>query len=193
MMMLQFLNLFNSISVISGWYGSVIMMGLVLQCSEVFFHLGQPENNDKIFRQIAAGLLQTLSCETMFKRWLATWYLQMSLCMTKPTKSPVCPAKTRISLHIRPVWSVFAVHSRTQGFFMQTVKTDQTRGCPGWSESLLGAQVILLVLSCCGSYGIYKWVWYSNNIFPWETFLERSGKEVSNWYQNPLRWNYRGK
>ena len=25
-------------------------------------------------------------------------------------------------------------------------------GCPGWSESLLGAQVILLVLSCAGSY-----------------------------------------
>ena len=26
-------------------------------------------------------------------------------------------------------------------------------GCPGWSESSLGAQVILLVLSCCCSFG----------------------------------------
>ena len=25
-------------------------------------------------------------------------------------------------------------------------------GCPGWSESSLGAQAMLLVLSCCGSY-----------------------------------------
>ena len=25
-------------------------------------------------------------------------------------------------------------------------------GCPGWSESLLGSHVILLVLSCCSSY-----------------------------------------
>ena len=30
---------------------------------------------------------------------------------------------------------------------------DQTgHGCPGWSESLLGVLVILLVLSCCGSF-----------------------------------------
>ena len=28
--------------------------------------------------------------------------------MTKPTKWHVCPAKTQISLGIRPVWSVFA-------------------------------------------------------------------------------------
>ena len=31
--------------------------------------------------------------------------LEMSLCMTKPTKWPVHPAKTRIGLGIRPVWS----------------------------------------------------------------------------------------
>ena len=28
--------------------------------------------------------------------------------------------------------------------------------CPGWSESLLGAQVILLVLLCCSSFAIAK-------------------------------------
>ena len=33
----------------------------------------------------------------------------MSCSMTKPTKWPVCPAKTQISQCIRPVWSVFAV------------------------------------------------------------------------------------
>ena len=33
---------------------------------------------------------------------------------------------------------------------MRPAKTDQT-GCLDWSASSLGAQVILLVLSCCGS------------------------------------------
>ena len=39
-------------------------------------------------------------------------------------------------------------------------------GCPGWSESSLGATFILLVLSCRGSYFnvlsgccIYEWIW----------------------------------
>ena len=42
---------------------------------------------------------------------------------------------------------------RTQGFFMQTEKTlIRLGGHPGWSESSLGAQVILLVLLCCGSF-----------------------------------------
>ena len=41
---------------------------------------------------------------------------------------------------------------RTQGFFMRTAKAlIRLGGCPSWSESSLGAQVILLVLSCCGS------------------------------------------
>ena len=34
---------------------------------------------------------------------------QMSLCMSKPTKWPVHPAKTQISLGIRPVWSEFSL------------------------------------------------------------------------------------
>ena len=42
---------------------------------------------------------------------------------------------------------------RTQGFFRQTAKTLIRLGeCPGWSESLLGAQVIWLVLSWGGSF-----------------------------------------
>ena len=38
---------------------------------------------------------------------------------------------------------------RTQGFFMRTAKTDQSGQI--WDLSLLGAQVLLLVLPCCGS------------------------------------------
>ena len=41
---------------------------------------------------------------------------------------------------------------RNQAFFMRTVKTlirlGRCPGCPGWSESSLGAQTFLLVLSC---------------------------------------------
>ena len=35
---------------------------------------------------------------------------KMNQCTTKPTKWPVRPAKTQISLGMCPVWSVFAVH-----------------------------------------------------------------------------------
>ena len=49
-------------------------------------------------------------------------------------------AQRRLSLGISPV-------------FMQTAKTlIRLGGCPGWSEASLGTQVILLVLSCGGSY-----------------------------------------
>ena len=40
-------------------------------------------------------------------------------------------------------------------FFMRTANTlIRLGGCPGSSESLLGVQVILSVLSCGGSFGI---------------------------------------
>ena len=50
---------------------------------------------------------------------------------------------------------VFAVRLRTRAFFMQTAKTlIRLGGCPGWSESTLGAHAILLVLSCRGSFSL---------------------------------------
>ena len=64
----------------------------------------------------------------------------LSRSTTKPTKWPMHPAKTQISMGIRPV-------------SMQTAKTLITLGgCLGWSESSLGAQVILLVLLCGSSF-----------------------------------------
>ena len=50
-----------------------------------------------------------------------------------------------------PVWSVFTVHSCGQRRLIRL------GGCPGWSESSLGAHAILLVLSRAGSYA------YSND------------------------------
>ena len=58
--------------------------------------------------------------------------------------------KTQISLGIRPVWSEPSLCA-------------SLGRCPGWSEFLLGAQVILLVLSCAGSYA-FNWN------MPWTSF-----------------------
>ena len=46
----------------------------------------------------------------IFSIW--KWTIRMSRPMTKLTKWHVRPAKTQISLGVRPVWSVFAVHMK---------------------------------------------------------------------------------
>ena len=72
----------------------------------------------------------------------------MNRIVTKPTKWHVRPAKTQISLGIRPVWSDLRFPLEENLGPWLPIK----RGCPGWSESSLGAHAILLVLSRCGSY-----------------------------------------
>ena len=83
----------------------------------------------------------------------------MSRLMTKPTKWHVRTAKTQISLGIRPVWSESSLSAwRNSGFsatLLSALRMTLIRqgGCPGISESSLGVQqIILLVLSCGGSY-----------------------------------------
>ena len=75
--------------------------------------------------------------------------------MTKPTKW-VRPAKTQISLGIRPVWSESSLSAwRKLGslatHWAHSKDSDQT----GWMPRLIwvfaGCTVTLLVLSCCGS------------------------------------------
>ena len=68
----------------------------------------------------------------------------------------VRPAKTRVSLNIRQVWSESSLSAwRKLGSLATHWSTTNTLirlgGCPGWSESLLGAHAILLVLSRGGS------------------------------------------
>ena len=67
----------------------------------------------------------------------------------KTNKMNVRPAKTQITLGILPVWSVFAV--RMKKAWVLSYPLIRQGGFPDWSESSLGA-LILLVLSCCGSY-----------------------------------------
>ena len=69
----------------------------------------------------------------------------------KPTKWHVRPAKTQISLGSHPVWSEFLLSAwRKLGslasHWAHSEDSDQTGRMPGWSESLLGAHVILSVL-----------------------------------------------
>ena len=71
----------------------------------------------------------------------------MSQCMTKPAEWLVRPARTQISLGISlrcpsGPWLLFEPTAKT------LISLDR---CLGWSKSLLGTKVILLVLSCCSS------------------------------------------
>ena len=74
--------------------------------------------------------------------------------MTKPTKWHVRPAKTQISLGIRPVWSESSLSTWRQLRSSATKTQIRLGQCPGWSESTLSTHAILLVSSWDGS--IYK-------------------------------------
>ena len=72
---------------------------------------------------------------------------------TKPIKWHVRPAKTQINLGIRPVWSESSLSTWGRLKSLAIIRahseaSDQT----GWSESSLGANVILLVLTWGGSF-----------------------------------------
>ena len=81
----------------------------------------------------------------------------MSRLMTKPTKWPVHPAKTQDQPgHPPSLIRVFAVRMKKPGVLGYSLRAQwrliRLGECPGWSESLQGAHVILLVLPCSISY-----------------------------------------
>ena len=86
-------------------------------------------------------------------------YLEQSLIYEPPhdktKKMTMRPAKTHISLCIRPVWSVFAVRSRVAkdpSLHADSEDFDQTGCMPRLIWVFAGCTVILLVLTCSGSY-----------------------------------------
>ena len=93
--------------------------------------------------------------------------------MTKTNKWQVCPAKTQISLHSSSLIRAFAVFSKGSQRFQRQRRLIRQRRCVRWSDSLLGAQIILLLLLYSGSNSIssIKWatswenlsVQYANN------------------------------
>ena len=79
-------------------------------------------------------------------------FASLSHCMTKPTKR-CAPSKDSDQPGLI---SVFADHMKKPWVLSYPLSAQRRLirlgGCPGWSESSLGAYVILLVLSCTGSY-----------------------------------------
>ena len=84
----------------------------------------------------------------------------MSCSMAKPTKWHVRPAKTQISLGIRPVWSESSLSAwRNIGssatHWAHSKDADQTGRMPRLIWVFAGRTVILLVLSCCSSFHLF--------------------------------------
>ena len=80
----------------------------------------------------------------------------MSRLMTKPTKLHVRPAKTQISLGIRPVWSEASlcaqwVDKDPRFLHANSEDSDQTGRMPRLIWVFAGRTLILLVLTCRGS------------------------------------------
>ena len=71
----------------------------------------------------------------------------MSRSMTKPTNWDVCTAKTQISLGVQSEYSLCAQKVAKDPTFLPVDSEDADQ-----TGRMLGAQVILLVLSCCGPY-----------------------------------------
>ena len=137
------------------------------------------------------------------------------------TNKMMCTQKTQINLGIHPVRTVFTVFFgwlRTQCFFMQTAKNLIRLGeCLGWSESSLGAWVILLVLACFGPYCSYvgfinaisfgvseffwliryqmnqKKLWYKEEFFLSFGFYGQSRLFQSFWAESIVMWGEQGK
>ena len=97
-------------------------------------------------------------------KYFALEYITVNNCthlsrlMTKPTKWYVRPAKTQISLGIRPVWSESSLCAqwvaKDPSFLLaDSEDSDQTGRMPRLIWVFAGRTVILLVLSWGGSFG----------------------------------------
>ena len=83
--------------------------------------------------------------------------VDLSRSTSKPTKWPVRPAKTQISLGIRPVWSECllcdqCVAKDPRFLHADSEDSDQTGRMPRLIWVFAGRTVMLLVLSCVGSF-----------------------------------------
>ena len=98
--------------------------------------------------------------------WLTKYVeTKLNLHITKPTKWPVCPEKTQINLG--SLISLCCVHEEALGpwLSLECKAKNLIRLGPGWSESSLGAQVILLVLLCYGSNGIIRMILFRTDSY----------------------------
>ena len=89
--------------------------------------------------------------EDQTRSFLQLYYLDYIWAAAWPDQqNDMCLAKTQICLNIRPVWLVFLRVAKDLMFLHAVlIRLDK---CPGKSESLLGTQVIMLVLLYSGSF-----------------------------------------
>ena len=115
----------------------------------------------------------------------------MSRVVTKSMNWHVSPAKTQTSLQWADAHSDQSLHCalneklRILSIFKRTVKTlIRLGGCPGWSESLLGAQTISLVISRCGSFDLLCWPGPARIFIIWAHLFQQSidtGEIIKEW------------
>ena len=135
---------------------------------------------DHIAMQLDKNNINWLMCH------LQLWYEPPH---DKTNKRTVHPAKTRISLGIHPVWSESSLCTQwiaKDPSFLQW-RLISPGGCPGWSESSLGAHIILLVLSCSGSY-VAMQAWNQKLTLPGDLIIwAPSWENLSSGF--PTRWD----
>ena len=125
-------------------------------------------------------------------------HFKLSRNMTKPTKWPVCPVKTQISLGIRLVWSVFSAHlmgSKGSNVFscrqqrLWSVWADaQADLSLRWAHSHFVGFVMRWLIR---SVNILDSVWHTLDL---QTFCEVLGHKFQNFeewcYSTTLNWQY---
>ena len=113
-------------------------------------------NNFNIFFHVPSlslSLLNSVTCSNLCSHliWAEGWQNQQNhMCAQRSLRSAwACPQSDQ---------SIRCPHEESFGHSLTIERTVKTLtglgGCPGWSESSLGAQVILLAMSCFGSFVI---------------------------------------
>ena len=100
-----------------------------------------------------------------------------NMCAQRNSDQPAC---------IRTVWSVSSLCAQWIAKYLKLLNSDSRKtliilgGCPGWSESSLAAHVILLILSCSGSYV----TWTTSSLF------KVAHCPTSSWSTFPVSWTW---
>ena len=90
-------------------------------------------------------ILRSLARPKLKYVWAASWQNQQNDCASsEDSDQPV-----------HPVWSESSLCAQMGAKDPSLLHADRLSGCPGWSESSLGAHAILLVLSRGGSYILF--------------------------------------
>ena len=121
---------------------------------------------------------QIISHEGNRKNNKTLTYLYLSRLMTKPTKWHVRPAKTRISLGIRPVWSETSLSAWRKlvplaTHWADSEDSDQTGWIPRLIRVFAGRIITLLVLSWGGLFIYFGLFSCRIRHVLWPTFTQR--------------------